>query len=157
MNASHTTYSLTQLAMLTGTGKANIRAMIEAGALPATRAESGRKGWIVRRDDAVAANLRFPSEDEQWQEVAGCKPGGASGIDAAMHDLIAKIVGPIEIRLVRIEGQNAQLIAMVDDLNNGRSTDARRRRRFRQICSELARIVRRLLALTDQRSVKSSV
>lgn len=63
------TFSLTQLAEQTGKGKAGFRDMIETGRLVATREESGRRDWIVKLEDALAANfaanLRFPADSYQ--------------------------------------------------------------------------------------------
>ena len=106
-----TTFSLTELAALTGSGKARLRAMIEVGTLAATRAESGRREWIVRREDAVAANLRVPADVKLRSRMVIHRSGGADGVDAAMQELFAELCTPPSKRAVPAQGPTAKAAA----------------------------------------------
>ena len=139
------TFSLTQLAAITGSGKVGLRAMIEAGNLVATRAESGRREWIVRREDAVAANFPMPAAGQLRSGAAIRKSGAADGIDAAMHGLLAELLDPIELHLARIESQSQRISAMVDDLTHNQGSCSRWWERFGKVGGRVLRTVRRTL------------
>jgi len=110
------TFSLTQLADVTGKGKAGLRDMIASGRLVATREESGRREWIVKREDALAANLRLPIDTDH-------RPGpyvydstslqGAPGVDAALRCLLVEMLSPIEARLARLESQSVLIASLL--------------------------------------------
>ena len=140
-----TTFSLTELAALTGSGKARLRAMIEVGTLAATRAESGRREWIVRREDAVAANLRVPADVKLRSRMVIHRSSGSDGVDAAMQQLFAELLGPIELSLARIESENERLSKMVVGLTQNQSSRSRRRKQFKTIVGRLQEIAGRLL------------
>lgn len=138
------TYSLTQLAAFTGTGKAGLRAMIEAGTLAASRAESGRREWIVRREDALAAKLRMPADVETRGRMVIRKSGGADGIDGAMHELLAELLGPIELRLARIELQTDRVAAMANDLTRNQTGHSHAWDKFKKIGGRLLNGARKM-------------
>jgi hypothetical protein len=152
MDPSQDTYSLSELAVITGTGKARLRALIEAGKLSATRAEAARRPWIVRRDDALAAGLRFTVRDEVRRTATVRDPGGDFGVDAAMRSLLAEMLGPIETRLVRIESQNSEITALVDDLTGSR-TEAHPRQITQRMWA-LCEFLRRYAARTRSKPVR---
>jgi hypothetical protein len=112
------TFSLTQLAELTGKGKTGLRMMIETGQLVATREDSGRMRWIVQRDDALAANLPLPPADEcgarRLASASGMGSHGDPGLDSAMRRLLAEHLRPMEMQLERIESQISQSGAVPD-------------------------------------------
>lgn len=145
MDLSQDTFSLTQLAALTGTGKTRLRAMIEAGTLAATRAATGRQGWVVRREDALAANLQLRAEHMPGAVVTSVGVAGTPGVDAAMRNLLAEMLNPIETTLNRIEAQSAQLTTIVNHLHQRSAPVAQPRQVLKRICHALLKFVRRLL------------
>jgi len=119
--------------------------MIENGELAATRAESGRREWTVRREDALTAGLRLPADDEPIVGTVLRGSISAVGVDAALRDLLEELLRPIESRLVRIESQTTRVSMTIDDLADSRRS---RPHAWRQI---LMRICGRFLDVTRRR------
>jgi hypothetical protein len=139
-------FSLTQLAAVTGSGKAALRAMIEAGTLAATRAEAGRKEWVIRLDDALAADLQVPADAGVRGGTGTLRSGGADGIDAAMGDLFAELLGPIEQRLASIDAQNQRITALLGDLTDNQRPSMQRCQKFKTVGRQLWKLLQRVLS-----------
>lgn len=107
-----TTYSLTLLAALSHRGRSVLRAMIANGELLATRGASGRRDWIVRHSDAVAAGLVLPTDDQYRQSQNA--DAGDMRIDLALRCLLEDALQPIEDKLIAIEGLHADLSRRLD-------------------------------------------